>query len=191
MCCLVLCTAWYIWCWYITGSLLLFYHSVLCTTAYCLLLTDAACVQIIDHSALRTMWLSAPVLAYVPVDFWHWMYALPQLLYTRVGEWHCNGWLICGNHCTCSHGSVWLLLSSLDSLGSEESDHLNVLAGQATSNLVKHIPGTDTHAPKVWWTGKKIKRKKRRKLEVLWPIRTQISGTKSIYLLISRVPPCG
>jgi hypothetical protein len=41
--------------------------------------------------------------------------------------------LICGNRRTCSHGPVRLLLSSSDCLWSEESDHINVLAGQAAS----------------------------------------------------------
>ena len=52
-----------------------------CTVYNCMLLTDAAwgCLNKThtDHSALRTMWLRAPVLAYVPVDFSHWLHAPP------------------------------------------------------------------------------------------------------------------
>jgi hypothetical protein len=112
---------------------------LLCYCVYWCLLSDddwlclTTKTNITGHSALCTIWLSAPVLAYIPVDFWHWLYALPQLLNARMGEWHHSGWLICGNHCTCSCGLVRLLLSSSDNLGSEESDHINVLAGQAMS----------------------------------------------------------
>ena len=63
----------------------------------------------------------------------HWLYAPPQPLYPRVGMWCCSGWLIRGNHCTCSRGLVRLLLSSSDGLRCEESDHINVLGIQAVS----------------------------------------------------------
>ena len=59
--------------------------------------------------------------------------APPQPLYARVGVWHRSGWLIRGKRRACSRGPVRLLLSSSDGLGYEESDHINVLAGQAAS----------------------------------------------------------
>ena len=71
------------WHWNYIGRLL---HSSHTITMYWLLLSDAdwRCLKpehnYIDHSALRTMWLSAPVLAYVPVDVSYWLYAPPQQL---------------------------------------------------------------------------------------------------------------
>jgi hypothetical protein len=97
VCYLILCTAWYECCWFfLPGRLLHFLlYCIVYYWMFCLMLTDADCSQITTgHSALRTMWLSAPVLAYVPVDIWHWMYAPPQPLNARVGVWHRSGWLI-------------------------------------------------------------------------------------------------
>jgi hypothetical protein len=135
--CLILCTAWY-WLLLIyyrqTSAFLTYIIILLCIDYHCLTLPDAACSQTTTgHSALRTMWLSAPVLAYVPVDVWLWLRAPPQPLNARVGVWHLSGWLIRGNRRTCSHGLVRSLLSGSDGLWCEESDHINVLGIQAAS----------------------------------------------------------
>ena len=83
----LLCTVWHCallgidWRRFFTGRLL---HFLLyCIMYYYMLLTDAAWSQITGHSALRTMWLIAPVLAYVPVDIDTEVCATPTALCTR------------------------------------------------------------------------------------------------------------
>jgi len=106
MYCLILCTVPtdcdIDWRWFSTGRLLHFftYYFPVYYFVYCLMMTDDDWLQIIGHSTLRAMWLSAPVLTYIPVDFWHWMCAPPQPLNARVGVWHRSGWLIRGKRRT-------------------------------------------------------------------------------------------
>ena len=66
-----------------------------CFAWSCLTLLEDACFQLDNgHSALRTMWLSAPVLAYVPVDVSHWRMRHPNRLMhvwvcgVAVADWH-------------------------------------------------------------------------------------------------------
>ena len=57
-----------------------------------LLLPDS---NFIGHSALRTMWLSAPVLAYVPVDFWYWGMRRPnRLMHAWASGIAVNDWYV-------------------------------------------------------------------------------------------------
>ena len=124
VCCLILCTmyclTWLLLILYARQTSAFYYHTASCVlfilfvSAWCCLMLPDSELLIIICSALCTMWLSAPVLVYVPVDFCHWLCAPPQLLNACMVMWHCIGWLICGNHCPCSHGLVRLLLSSSD-----------------------------------------------------------------------------
>jgi len=69
--CLTLCIAWYWLTQFFYRQTSAFFLSIILLYSdwYCLTLPDADWTQIhTGHSALRTMWLSAPVLAYVPVD---------------------------------------------------------------------------------------------------------------------------
>jgi hypothetical protein len=100
----------------------------------------------IGHSALRTMWLSAPVLVYVPVDVSHWLYAPPQPLNARVGVWCCSGWLICGKCRTCSLGAGTVALKQLrqPEVWGKRSYKCAWLV-KPRRNLIKNIPYTHTH----------------------------------------------
>ena len=79
------------------------------------------------------MWLSAPVLVYVPVDIDNDCVRYPNcLMHAWVhGTALVDGYV--GNAILVALEPVWLLLSSSDGLRSEESDHINVLASQAMS----------------------------------------------------------
>ena len=63
---------------------------LLCIDWYCMMVTDAAWLKLTGRSALLTMWLSAPVLAYIHDDFWHWGMRCPNCF--RVGL----NWVIVG-----------------------------------------------------------------------------------------------
>jgi hypothetical protein len=71
--CWLICAAWCLYGKQSSASFLFFLYFISPR-----MLSDAAWTWYPDHNTLRIVWLSAPVLAYVPVDFWHWRMRRPN-----------------------------------------------------------------------------------------------------------------
>jgi len=70
--CWLICAAWCLYGKQSSASFLFFLYFISPR-----MLSDAAWTWYPDHNTLRIVWLSAPVLTYVPVDVWHWRMRRP------------------------------------------------------------------------------------------------------------------
>ena len=135
---LILCTDW-LWYWltmifYRQTSAFLLFTILLCiilsTVWWWLTMTDSKSLVIV--LSVLSGWVPLYWRTYQLISDTECVRRPNRLMHTwasgiAVADWYVR------NRRTCSHGPVRLLLSSSDGLWSEESDHINVLAGQAAS----------------------------------------------------------
>jgi len=133
---LILCTDWYECCWFfLPGRLLHFLYTVLCIigcSAWCWLTLPAPKLLLVIVLSVLCGWVPLYWRTYLLISDTECMRRPNRLMHAwvcgiAVADWYMR------NRSTCSHGPVRSLLSGSDGLWSEESDHINVLAGQAVS----------------------------------------------------------
>ena len=100
-------------------------------TAWCCL-TLPALKSTTDHSTLRTMWLSAPVLRYPLKSVIDWVRRPNRLTHAWVSGIGMADWCVGNRTCRLTIGMV-ALKQLRQSWSLEESDHINVLTCEAVS----------------------------------------------------------